>query len=292
MSRAGRGKIALLMPAMALVWIFFILPLGMALYQSFRLDGRWSVKNYADLFDVPFSRSIDGTLWISALTTVITILIAIPACSFVARRGGLFGKIFFAGMALAFTLSVLTRTLAWQILLTRNGFINTVLKRTGLIEAPLDLLYTRGAVLAAMVQVFIPIAAMVLYAGMRGIDRSLLMASRTLGANPLQAFAHAYWPQFKGSLVMAALVVFAGCIGSFVVPSVLGGPDDTMFGQLMNNALVNDVANGAARASAAGVLTFLFLTAVLLAGLWLIRGKEGSAAPALMGGIAGQRDVT
>lgn len=275
------GKLALMAPAAILVGVFFIMPLGMALYQSLQVSGAWSVQNYADLFAIPFSRSIWTTLWISVATTVITILVAIPACNFVASRGGWFGSVFFAGMALAFTLSILTRTLAWQILLARNGFLNSLLLQLNLIEKPLDLLYTRGAVLVAMVQVFIPYAAMVLYAGMRGIDRSLIMASRTLGANPVQTFWHAYWPQFKGSLVFAVLIVFSGCVGSFVVPSVLGGPDDTMFGQLMNNALTTDYENGASRASAAGILMMVFLTAVLLLGLRII-GRSPNAASSLL----------
>ncbi|MFT4014456.1 MAG: ABC transporter permease [Paracoccus sp. (in: a-proteobacteria)] len=279
-----RGKLALMLSAIVLVGVFFILPLGMAFYQSLKLDGAWSLRNYADLFTVPFSRSIWTTLSISVATTVITILVSIPACNFVASKGGRFGSIFFAGMALAFTLSILTRTLAWQILLARNGFVNTLLMQAGLTEKPLDLLYTRGAVLVAMVQVFIPYAAMVLYAGMRGIDRSLIMASRTLGASAMQTFWHAYWPQFKGSLVLAVMIVFAGCVGSFVVPSVLGGPDDTMFGQLMNNALVNDSVNGAGRASAAGVLMMLFLTVVLLIGLRIIGTSPTNASPLMAGG--------
>jgi len=277
-----RGKLALMSPAALLVGVFFMLPLGMALYQSLQLSGAWSLQNYTDLFSVPFSRSMWTTLWISGATTVITIAVAIPACNFVASRGGWFGGVFFAGMALAFTLSILTRTLAWQILLARNGFINSLLLQFNLIDRPLDLLYTRGAVLVAMVQVFIPYAAMVLYAGMRGIDRSLIMASRTLGANPFQTFLHAYWPQFKGSLVLAVLIVFSGCIGSFVVPSVLGGPDDTMFGQLMNNTLTSDFENGASRASAAGILMIVFLTGVLLVGLRIMGRSPTAGSPLMM----------
>ncbi|MFT4029284.1 MAG: ABC transporter permease [Protaetiibacter sp.] len=279
-------RLVLSVPAVALVGLFFAVPLAMAIVQSLQVDGRWSVQNYLDLFQLPFSRSIGTTVIVSVWTTVITILVSLPVCNFVAKRGGWFANVFFLGMALAFTLSVLTRTLAWQILLARNGFVNALLMNAGLIEAPLDLLYSRSAVLVSMVQVFIPIAAMVLYAGMKGIDRSLIIAARSLGANALQSFWHAYWPQFKGSLVFAVLIVFSGSIGTFVIPAVLGGPDDAMFGQLMNSVLTTDAMNGASRASAAGVLMIAFLTVVLLAGLRLMGRSGAAAAPALVGGIA------
>lgn len=286
-----KSKLVLILPAVILVGMFFAVPLVMAVYQSFQVNGAWSVQNYLDLFKVPFSHSITTTLSISVWTTVITIAVSIPACDFVAKRGGRFASVFFAAMALAFTLSILTRTLAWQILLARNGFVNTLLLDAGIISEPLEMLYTREAVLVSMVQVFIPIAAMVLYAGMKGIDRSLVMASRTLGAGALQTFRHAYWPQFKGSFVLTVLIVFSGCVGSFVVPAVLGGPDDTMFGQLMNQALTTDALNGASRASAAGVLMILFLAVVLFAGLKIMGRAGASAAPALVGGVAQRGEV-
>ncbi|MFT4215509.1 MAG: ABC transporter permease [Microbacterium sp.] len=280
------SRLGLSLPAVTLVGLFFAVPLVMAIVQSLQVDGQWSFQNYLDLFQLPFSRSIGTTLVVSVWTTAITILVSLPACNFVAKRGGRFANVFFLGMALAFTLSVLTRTLAWQILLARNGFVNTVLMDAGLIDEPIDLLYSRAAVLVSMVQVFIPMAAMVLYSGMKGIDRSLIVAARSLGASSLQAFRHAYWPQFKGSLVFAVLVVFSGSIGTFVIPAVLGGPDDAMFGQLMNSALTTDAMNGASRASAAGVLMIAFLSLVLLAGLRLMGRSGAAAAPALVGGIA------
>ncbi|MFT3797647.1 ABC transporter permease [Microbacterium sp.] len=285
------SRLSLSLPAVVLVGMFFAVPLVMAVVQSLQVDGRWTIQNYLDLFQLPFSRSIGTTLVVSVWTTVITILVSIPACNFVAKRGGWFANVFFLGMALAFTLSVLTRTLAWQILLARNGFVNTLLMDAGLIDEPLDLLYTRSAVLVSMVQVFIPIAAMVLYSGMKSIDRNLVMAARSLGASAVQAFRHAYWPQFKGSLVFAVLIVFSGSIGTFVVPAVLGGPDDAMFGQLMNGVLTSDAMNGASRASAAGVLMIAFLSVVLLVGLRIMGRSGAAAAPALVGGIAQRGEV-
>jgi putative spermidine/putrescine transport system permease protein len=285
--RPRRGRLPLMAPGIILIGVMMLVPLAMAIYQSLHYNGHWSVESYAQLFAIPFSSSIPNTLLISVETTVIAIVVSIPACDFVSRHGGRFGMVFFGVMALAFTLSTLTRTMAWQIILASDGPINTTLMALHLIERPITLLYTRGAVLVAMVQVFIPYAAMVMYAGMRGIDRGLIMASRTLGANGLQTFRHAYWPQFKGSLVLAVLIVFSGSVGTFVVPSVLGGPGQTMWGQLMNSVLTSDNVNGASRSSAAGVMMMVFLVIVLVFGL-MIMGRSGAAlAPSLMSATTG-----
>ncbi|MFT4029745.1 MAG: ABC transporter permease [Protaetiibacter sp.] len=271
-----RRNMALLAgPSVLLVGSFVLVPMLVTAVQSLRSDGQWSLGNFLVLGETPYLPAILTTLWIAVSTTAVTMLLVVPACAFFAARGRVWSNAFLVVVAISFTLSVLTRTLAWQVLLAFNGVVNDMLMALGLVADPIHLLYTPWAVLIAMVQVMLPYAAMLIFTGMRRVDRSIVFAARTLGAGALHTFRHAYWPQIRGSVIMSVVVVFSISAGTFVMPTVLGGPSNIMLGQLMNSALVSDPVNGVGRASAMGVLLAGALIVALLAGLQLMGGRKG-----------------
>ena len=129
--------------------------------------------------------------------------------------------------------SVLIRTYSWIVVLGREGLLNSLLRSVGLIDAPLPLLYNRGAVYAAMVQVLLPIAILTMFAAMSAINRSLLSAARILGASPQRAFIHVFLPLSAGGALSAGVLTFVLALGFFITPAIVGGPKDHMIANVI-----------------------------------------------------------
>lgn len=265
----GRATHAILMaPAVLLVFAFVVAPTFMALVDSFRNEGEWTLGNYLYvLTEPPYPRVLLNTLAIAALTTLLSMGLAFPAAAFVASRSAGAVGVVVTLLAITLSISVLVKIFAWQVLLARDGPINAGLLGTGLVTQPVPMLFTRSSVVVAMVQIMAPYACLLLIAGMRRIDRDLLVAARTLGARSLVLFRDVYWPQVRFSVVMTTLIVFIGSSGFFVAPALIGGPGETMLGMKMQSDLVNQYDSGLAATT--GVLLTLFLLALTFAALRL-----------------------
>ena len=118
----------------------------------------------------------------------------------------------------------MVRTLAWAILLGREGIVNDGLLEAGLVSRPLDLLYNGISVHLALVHIFMPYMVLPLYSVMRTVPASQMRAAASLGATPWTAFRRIFLPQVAPGIAAGCLLVFIHSLGVFVVPALLGGP--------------------------------------------------------------------
>lgn len=271
--RSGSSGVWMLVPALLVVAAFVILPVIYSLYLSFCTPTGFGLDAYANFFAYEqYAIALWNTGLFSAVSAVAAVLIALPACLYVSTHKGWIFQLFLGALGVALAISGLIRTVSWQLLLSRSGVVDAAAQALGFAHAPLDLLYSKTAVLIGMTQIMLPIAAMSLLNGLRGVDHELMRAAASLGASPLRALADIWWPQMRKPIANALLLVFTLTTGLFLIPALLGGPSDTVLGKLILSDMTYDFETGAARASVSGIITMVMVLAVTLICL-LIGGK-------------------
>jgi putative spermidine/putrescine transport system permease protein len=160
---------------------------------------------------------------------------------------------------LPFMTAIMVRILAWVILLGRGGVINHGLLSFGITRAPLELLYNRIGVCVALLHIFVPYFVLPLYAVMTTVSTSQMRAAASLGAPAWVAFYRVYLPQVAPGIVAGALLVFIQCLGVFVVPAILGGPQEQGLPVLIANYVNKTVNWGLAAALSLMLLVSVYV---------------------------------
>lgn len=239
----GSGRLPngalLLVPAVLLLALLFVVPLVWFFVQTLLEDGVMSLfeRGYLLLTSRAVVSAILTTNWISLQVTLSVLIISYPIAYYLATRSGLrFVLVLFCIIVPYFT-SVIVRTYSWMVLLGRNGLINQGLMYFGVIDEPLSMLYTKGAVLVGMVYVLLPYMILTLFATMKSIDPVLMRAARGMGAGPLYAFRRIYLPLSIHGVLSGSLIVFILAIGFFITPALMGGPSDVMIAMLIERSV-------------------------------------------------------
>lgn len=267
----GLRKGALLALPLALIAVAVVLPMFAALLASLTVGQGLGLTHYLNFLQRPqYAVALANTAWLAVAATSLSLLLVLPACIHIGRRGRLAVNLFTGLLVVCLAISGLMRTLAWQIILSRQGPLNTLLLWAGWIDQPLDLLYSRGAVIVGMAHVMLPLAAAVLLNSMRHIDHSLIFAARTLGASRWRSLRDLWWPQMRRPLCHAFLLVFAMNTGFFLLPALLGGPGDTVLGKVMLGDIAFDFDNGPNMAATSGM--FMTLMVLAMSGICLLAG--------------------
>jgi putative spermidine/putrescine transport system permease protein len=257
----------LLLPCMAWIFVFFIVPLMLMIGRSFVQDG-FSLAIYGDLATSPqYIKVMLNSLKIVALTTIATLILGYPVAYVLTMSGGWTRIAILTLVTIPYWVDVIVRSFSWLIVLGDNGIVNKTLLNVGLIAAPLPLLYNLTSVLLAMVQILLPMMIITLFGAMLRIDRNLLLAAKIHGASDFQAFRNVFFPLSLPGVYGACLLVFVIGLGFYVTPALLGSPAQTMISQtIMIEANENLDYE---RASAAGVLLLLItLTIVAIYNRW------------------------
>jgi putative spermidine/putrescine transport system permease protein len=160
--------------------------------------------------------------------TVLCLLLGYPLAYVLASLPTRTANMLLVLVLLPFWTSLLVRTSAWIVLLQHEGVINSALLQSGMIGLPLELLYRRAAVYAAMTHVLLPFMLLPLYATMRSIPPAHVRAALSLGATPWTAFWRVYAPQTLPAIGAGVLMVFIQALGYYITPALVGGPDDQM----------------------------------------------------------------
>jgi len=215
----------LCLPAIMLVLVVMVLPVGWLLWLSFLGDdGSLTLEHYERLVaSKSYARVFVTTFQVSIVTTAICILIGYPLAYFLAQLPVRLANVCLITVLLPFWTSLLVRTYAWLVLLQREGLINTWGIELGLWSEPLALVHNMTGTLIGMIHVMLPFLVLPLYGSMRAIDADYVKAAANLGARPSQAFWQVYLPLSLPGLFAGALIVFILCLGFFVTPAVLGG---------------------------------------------------------------------
>lgn len=233
--------VLLLAPGALWLFAFFLVPILILLVYSFMPRGAYggvepgiTLEHYRRFVDPLYLGILRRTAWLSLLCTVACLLLAYPTAYVIAKSGPRRNFLLFLAV-LPFWTSSLVRTYAMIFLLRDGGLVNRLLLDAGLIDAPLRLLYTEGAVLAGLVYGALPFMILPIYASLEKLDPALLEAAEVLGARPWARFTRIVWPLTLPGVVAGALLVFVPTLGSFVVPDLLGGARQMMIGNLIQN---------------------------------------------------------
>jgi len=215
----------LCLPAILLVVVVMVLPVGWLLWLSFLNDeGGFTLEHYQRLAaSESYARVFVTTFQVSIATTAVCVLIGYPLAYFMAQLPARIANMCLVTVLLPFWTSLLVRTYAWLVLLQREGLINTWGMELGLWDEPLALVHNMTGTLIGMIHVMLPFLVLPLYGSMRAIDTDYMKAAANCGARPSQAFRQVYLPLSLPGLFAGALIVFILCLGFFVTPAVLGG---------------------------------------------------------------------
>ena len=255
-------SLLLALPFLLVILLAFLLPLGMLLRESAFAPG-FTVEHYRKVFDEPvYLRVMYRTVRISIFVTLISLLLGYPLALLMARARGLRLSLLLIAVLLPLWTSVLVRTYAWLVLLQRDGLINDMLTGLGIIDAPMQLLRTEGAVVLAMSHVLLPFVVLPLYASLRAIPDDYERAAKMLGANSFAVFRHVTLPLSMPGITSGCLMVFLLALGFFVTPALIGGPQQMMLATLVQQQ-VTELLNWPFAGAIIGVLLFAVLVLVI-----------------------------
>ena len=185
------------------------------------------------LEDSLYINALLSSIKVAAISTGFAILIGYPMAYGIARAPTHWRLPLLMLIILPFWTSFLIRVYAWIGILKGNGLLNQALMGLGVIDAPLEILYTPTAVYIGIVYSYLPFIVLPLYATLVRLDESLLEAAADLGCPPIRQFLLVTLPLSLPGLIAGAMLVFIPVMGEFVVPDLLGGPDSLMIGKLM-----------------------------------------------------------
>lgn len=269
-------------PGLLFLAIFLAWPTLKLMLLSFQdSDGHFSLDVWSQMFGAGIYVKVTLNTFIIALqTTIACLLIAYPVAYWLAQRSENTRRRLMWLILLPFWTSALLKNFAWMVLLSRRGILSEILMGLGA-DQPLNVLYTRGVVVFAMVHSMLPLAIITMLPTMTSIDSRLMPASHTLGASRAQAFWRIFFPLSMPGLVAACLLIFIGSLGFFITPALLGSPQDSVIGQLLITQ-VQQLLNW----RLAGAIAMLLLVVTLLVcfcydklfGMSSIAGGEGHAS--------------
>jgi putative spermidine/putrescine transport system permease protein len=215
--------------------VFFIVPLVFVVFESFVGEGgRFTLSRYITLLTDPqFHRVFLRTIKIALIVTPLAILAGYPTAYLMMKVKPVVKGILTSLVILPLMTSSVARTYAWIVILGRFGIINQFLRFIGITHEPLQLLYTEGAIVIGLLQLFMPLMVLNLVSALENIPSEVEDAALSLGSNRLDVFFRVIMPLSFDGLVMGATLVFTGSITAYVTPAVLGGANVLTLSTLM-----------------------------------------------------------
>ncbi len=215
------------------------------------------------------------TLKIGFVVTAFCLLLGFPTAYLLASLPPRLANLFMIFVLLPFWTALLVRICAWIVLLQGTGLVNGLLLWSGLIDAPVRLIFNRTGVYIAMTHVLLPFMILPLYSSMKAISPAYMRAAASLGAPPWRAFLQVYLPQTLPGIGAGSLLVFILCIGYYITPTLVGGGGDQMISSFIA-FFTNETVNwGMAAALGTVLLTVTSLLAMLYARLVADRQTTG-----------------
>ncbi len=222
----------LVAPLLALFGVFFFWPVAQMFLTSIHGYSRTTIvdysvitlDHYARFLTDPFYVGILArTIWLAVIVTLICLVLAYPAAYHIARRPGRRQGIMLLVFLSPLLVSIVIRTYAWSLVLSSNGIINSLLAGLGLIQEPLNIMYTDVAVVIGLVHIYMAYMLLPIFTALASQDRALVMAAQNLGASPLRAFWYVTFPLSRPGVAAGAVLVFILSMSAFVTPTLLGG---------------------------------------------------------------------
>lgn len=207
------------------------------------------------------------TYWLSIktaiTTTLICLLVGYPMAYAISRAKPSIRNGLLLTIMLPFWTSFLLRVYAWIGLLGNNGIINNFLIEWGIIDQPLELFYNAFSLNLVMVYAYLPFMILPLYTQLVKLDGRLLEAAADLGAHPIKSFFTITLPLSKSGIIAGSMLVFIPSVGEYVIPELVGGPDNLMIGKVLWQAFF-DQNNWPLAAAVAVIMVLLLVVPIAL----------------------------
>ena len=249
----------LLAPALAFVSVFFLAPVLALLAGAFRVDGALGFSHFTAFFAEPLHQQVYWrTLRLALLATLVSAVVCYPAAMAMVKVAPPWRGLLTALVILPLMVSPIARTYAWIVLLGRNGMANSLLVGGGVVDEPVTLLFTEGAVFVGLLQLMMPLMLVSLVSALENVGTDVLSAAQTLGANRWQTFWRVTLPLTQEGLIIGGTLVFTGCVTAYITPALLGGPKVLM----LETLLYQKVNMGGDLPAASVIAVLLLLTTV------------------------------
>jgi putative spermidine/putrescine transport system permease protein len=222
-------------PSVGFLILFLIFPTAQVLSLSLmdKVTGALTFAAFARIWNGgPYLSVLSTTFSVSFWTTALCLGLGYPLAYWLCRKPPRQQRIAALFVLLPFWTSALIKNFAWLVLLGRNGIVGKIITAVG-VKGGDQLLFNRATVVFAMTHTLLPLAVVTMLPVMNQIDRRLLMAASTLGANSGQAFWQVFFQLSMRGVAAAGLLIFIASLGFFITPALVGGPRDSMIGQLI-----------------------------------------------------------
>jgi len=244
----------IILPPFAFLLVFFLIPFGFALTISFaetaihvppytsivslspdaHLNVSLNPGNYKYLFtDEVYVVAYLHSLQTAFFSTLICLLLGFPMAYAISKTPKSTQNILLLIIILPFWTSFLLRVYALEGIIRENGLLNSALLWLGLIHQPLQIMRTSLAVYLGIIYSYLPFMVLPLFATLEKLDHSLLEAASDLGSRPWRAFVDVTLPLSLPGIIAGSMLVFIPAVGEFVIPTLLGGPDNLMIGRVL-----------------------------------------------------------
>ncbi len=269
MNRTARKRLSpylLLIPGLAWLACFFLVPLGFLGYQSLQsgsfergYEFTWHFSNYSDAFSNYHEQLIRSFLY-AGIATILALLIAYPLVYWIAFRAGRWKNFFLLAIVAPLFVTYLVRTLAWLNILADEGPLVRFLDSLHLLGSDGRVLATSVAVVAGITYNFLPFMALPIYVSLEQVDQRLIESAKDLYAGPARAFFKVTLPLSAPGIIAGTLLVFIPAAGDFINAQLLGTPNQAMIGNVIQSKFLELIDYPSAAA-----LSFVLMATILIA---------------------------
>lgn len=266
------------LPAIAMagpvsIWmiIFVALPMLFIIYISFMSRGvfgdvvyQFSIESYTKLLDSTYFKVIIKSIRAAFITTILCLAVGYPFAYYIARKPKETASKLIMMIMIPFWTNSLMRLNSWLLLFQTSGPINTFLQNVGVLNSPLNLVYTDFLVMIGMITNMLPFAVLPMYSSIEKLSNSLLEASADLGASKIDTFFRITLPLTFPGIFSSIILVFIPSLGIYTVTDMLGGGKVLYIGNIIKNQFgaIRNWPLGAALAvlliAITGVLIFIY----------------------------------
>lgn len=268
--KAWFRKYILLLPLAIWLFVFLVLPYGYILIQSFfstdsfgkSIPG-FTLDSYKKVFsNALYIETVFRTLGYAVLVALICVLLSLPLAYFIAFKVNKNKTILYSLIALPFWVSYIVRAYAWKIILGKEGLLNGFLQWTHITHTPVTyFLYNTFSTIVCLVYILTPFVAIPMYTAFEQIPRSLMEASRDLGAGSFTTFRRIIFPLAFPGIISGATFALVLAMGDFLAPLLLGGPNTLFISNIIQNLF--GTSNDRPLGSAVGIIIFMLISVIL-----------------------------
>jgi len=262
-------KVSSLLILNIFIILFIIIPTVFVVITGFcksddlgNISAVFTTKNFQKLISPIYLNVILNSVKIAFSTTFFTFLIAYPLAYIISGLNKKLQMFFLLLIVLPYWTNSLVRTYSFMVLLRADGFINKILMLLGVVDNPVQLLYTDGAVIVSMIYLFLPVMFLAVYSSIEKLDKNIIEASKDLGAGKFYTFVKIIFPLSLPGIVAGSVLVFTPCLGLFYISDLIGGGKTVLLGNVIRDQFTTtrNLPFGSALSVVMMIMAMLFIS--------------------------------